>query len=159
MARTQKNSRLDATLAAALIVGAIVLAAVSWWLPSHFRVPLTADARGTVVRIEDAFEGERVALKLDDNSTRYTLSVEEFAQLPDQPEVGDAVGLTYEMSNYRQIRMLEITGADGTDTVVFEQGNPTEGVLYGCQSLAFAAYGIYAAVVALLYRKKAKAAR
>ena len=159
MAQKQNSSRIDFFLALALIVGALVLAGISWWLPSHFQVPLTADARGTIVDISDAFEGERIAIRLEGNSTRYTLTVEEFSQLPVQPEVGDEVGLTYEMSTYRQLRMLEITGEDGADTVIYEQENPLEKVLYGWQLAAFAAYGIYAVVCVVVYRSKKSKSR
>ena len=44
-----EHNRADFHLAMGLIAGALVLAVISWWLPGHFRTPLTADMRGTEI--------------------------------------------------------------------------------------------------------------
>ncbi len=152
---TQKN-RADFRLAVALVLGAVVLAAVSWWLPGHFRTPLTADMRGTVEEVREAFDGYRRALCLEGNSVKYTLPTETFYELDPQPQPGDEVGLTYEVTSVRNIRDLKIFYEDGSSVTLYTSEDPVAKQLFFWQALAFAVYGAYAAVCAAVYRVKTK---
>ena len=60
MAQKTTSSRRDFLLAAALVLGAAVLAAVSFWLPRHFPAPMTADIYGTVEAEQESYAGTRM---------------------------------------------------------------------------------------------------
>ena len=117
--QTFKNTRSDHLLAAALMIGALVLAVVSWQIPNLFFAPMTADMRGIVETVEPAYENTRMAIRLEGNSTRYTIMLEDYATLTQTPQVGDEVGIKYDITSDRLIRMLEIA-ENGEDTVVYE---------------------------------------
>lgn len=152
---TQKN-RADFILAMALILGSLVLAAVSWWLPGHFRTPMTADMRGTVEEVKEAFGGYRLALCLKDNSVKYTLPTETFLAMEPQPEPGDEVGLTYEITSVRDIRDLKIFYDDGTSVTLYTSEDPVTKQLYFWQTVAFAVFGVYATACVGGYLVKTK---
>lgn len=141
---TQKN-RADFILAMALILGSLVLAAVSWWLPGHFRTPMTADMRGTVEAVQEAYNGTRRALCLEGNSVRYTLPAETFLAMEPQPEPGDEVGMTYEITSLREIRDLKIFYDNGTSVTLYTSEDPVAKQLYFWQTIAFVVFGVYAA--------------
>ena len=141
-----KKNRIDFILAMALILGSLVLAAVSWWLPGHFRTPMTADMRGTVEEVKEAFGGYRLALCLEGNSVKYTMPTETFQALDPQPQKGDEVGLTYEITSVRDIRELEIFYDDGTFVTLYSREDTVAKQLYFWQTVAFAVFGVYAAV-------------
>ena len=95
--QTFKNTRSDHLLAAALMIGALVLAVVSWQIPNLFFAPMTADMRGIVETVEPAYENTRMAIRLEGNSTRYTIMLEDYATLTQTPQVGDEVGIKYDI--------------------------------------------------------------
>ena len=103
--QTFKNTRSDHLLAAALMIGALVLAVVSWQIPNLFFAPMTADMRGIVETVEPAYENTRMAIRLEGNSTRYTIMLEDYATLTQTPQVGDEVGIKYDITSDRLIRM------------------------------------------------------
>ena len=105
--QTFKNAPADHLLAAALMIGALVLAVMSWYIPLFF-APMTADMRGIVETVEPAYENTRMAIRLEGNSTRYTIMLEDYATLTQTPQVGDEVGIKYDITSDRLIRMLEI---------------------------------------------------
>ena len=151
-----ENNRADFHLAMGLIAGALVLAVISWWLPGHFRTPLTADMRGTVERVQEAFDGYRLALCLEDNSVKYTLPTETFLAMEPQPQPGDEGGLTYEVTSVRDIRDLKIFYEDGSSVTLYTSEDPVAKQLYFWQAVAFAVYGIYAAFWVGRYTLKKK---
>ncbi len=153
--QTFKNTRSDHLLAAALMIGALVLAVVSWQIPNLFFAPMTADMRGIVETVEPAYENTRMAIRLEGNSTRYTIMLEDYATLTQTPQVGDEVGIKYDITSDRLIRMLEIA-ENGEDTVVYESVNPVARTRATAQLIAFAVYGAFAAVCIALYLKKGK---
>ena len=156
MKKTKKKAGADFRLALALVIGALLLAAVSWWLPGHFRTPLTADMTGTVEKIQEAYNGYRLALCLEDNSVKYTLPTETFLAMEPQPQPGDEVGLTYEVTSLRNIRELKVFHDDGTTDTLYTSEDPVAKQLFFWQALAFAVYGAYAALCAVVYRVKTK---
>ena len=141
--QTFKNTRSDHLLAAALMIGALVLAVVSWQIPNLFFAPMTADMRGIVETVEPAYEN--------------TIMLEDYATLTQTPQVGDEVGIKYDITSDRLIRMLEIA-ENGEDTVVYESVNPVARTRATAQLSAFAVYGAFAAVCIALYLKKGKKA-
>ena len=134
--QTFKNTRSDHLLAAALMIGALVLAVVSWQIPNLFFAPMTADMRGIVETVEPAYENTRMAIRLEGNSTRYTIMLEDYATLTQTPQVGDEVGIKYDITSDRLIRMLEIA-ENGEDTVVYESVNPVARTRATAQLIAF----------------------
>ena len=138
-----------------LMIGALVLAVVSWQIPNLFFAPMTADMRGIVETVEPAYENTRMAIRLEGNSTRYTIMLEDYATLTQTPQVGDEVGIKYDITSDRLIRMLEIA-ENGEDTVVYESVNPVARTRATAQLIAFAVYGAFAAVCIALYLKKGK---
>ena len=116
---------------------------------------MTADMRGIVETVEPAYENTRMAIRLEGNSTRYTIMLEDYATLTQTPQVGDEVGIKYDITSDRLIRMLEIA-ENGEDTVVYESVNPVARTRATAQLIAFAVYGAFAAVCIALYLKKGK---
>ena len=147
----RKNTRADIILSVALILGAIILAVVSWKLPSHIVAPMTADIRGTVEAVEPAYEETRMAIRLKDNSTRFTMPIGTFETLEQKPEMGDQIGLKYELTSYRDIRMLEIEDENGNDVVIYQSENPATARLQHTQNMAFIVFFVYAAACVVLY--------
>ena len=98
-----------------------------------------------------------MAIRLEGNSTRYTIMLEDYATLTQTPQVGDEVGIKYDITSDRLIRMLEIA-ENGEDTVVYESVNPVARTRATAQLIAFAVYGAFAAVCIALYLKKGKKA-
>ena len=154
MKKTKKKAGADFRLARALVIGALLLAAVSWWLPGHFRTPLTADMTGTVEKIQEAYNGYRLALCLEDNSVKYTLPTETFLAMEPQPQPGDEVGLTYEVTSLRNIRELKVLHDDGTTDTLYTSEDPVAKQLYFWQTVAFAVYGVFFALCVWRYCKK-----
>lgn len=157
MTQKTKSSRLDFLLAVALIVGALVLAAVSFWLPRHFLAPMTADIHGTVEEVDEVYAGTRMAIHIEGNDTSYTMLIEDFEALPEQPEVGDFVDIQYMISSERQINVLKVGTRAGDAEVVYHQENYAAQAVRKWQITAFVVYGVYAVICVLLYRKKSGA--
>ena len=154
MAQKTTSSRRDFLLAAALVLGAAVLAAVSFWLPRHFPAPMTADIYGTVEAVQESYAGTRMSIFIAGNDSSYTLLLEEYEALPVKPEVGGYVDLEYDISAERPIRRLEVGDTRQDAQLVFSRENPLGDTLRTWQLAAFGAYGVYVLVCALIYRRK-----
>lgn len=157
MTQQTKNNRADFLLAVALILGALVLAAVSFWLPRHFPAPMTADIHGTVEEVDEVYAGTRMAIHIEGNATSYTMLIEEYEAMPEKPEVGGFVDIQYDISAERQIRILKVGDTSADAEVVYQQENPMALEVRKWQITAFVVYGVYALICVLLYRKKSGA--
>ena len=152
----KKETKNDLIFAIALVVGAIVLAVVSWVLPSAIETPMDATMRGTVEEVYPSYQDTRVSIKLEGNSVKFTMPIDTFKALENPPEIGDYVRMKYELSQYRDIHLLKIQQADGDYLTVLEAPNPALERLYTYQAIAFALYGLYALICVVIFRKKAK---
>lgn len=152
----RKNTRADVIFSAALILGALVLALVSWKLPSLVVAPMTADMRGTVELAEPSYENTRISIKLEDNVTKFTIPIETFEALEVQPEVGDEVRMKYEITSIREIRVLKVADEDGAMVTVYDSENPATARRETLQMLAFAAFGVYAVLCTVVYKVKGR---
>jgi hypothetical protein len=150
------TDRADFILAVALVIGALVLAAFSWWLPSTLNAPMTAQMVGTITDISNVYGNYRVGLTIDDGVSKYTFITEEYEELPVKPEVGEYVALKYEISSMHEVRYLEVRGEDGEKDVLYSTVNPNARVIRNRQLMAFVIFGVYFAVVVGIYLLKTK---
>lgn len=159
MKQERKNTRADILLAVMLILGSLVLAGFSWWLPSTLQSPMTADMVGAVSGMEDMYDGTRVGFTLDDNTTKFTFVRETYEALPRELEMGDNVVLKYEISSLHEVRYLQVTNDDGSADVLYQAEDPTAKIVRNRQITAFVIYGIYAAVCVGVYLIQTKRRR
>lgn len=152
----KKNTRADVIFSAALLLGALVLAVFSWKLPSYIVAPMTADIRGTVELAEPSYENTRISIKLEGNVTKFTMPIKTFEALEMQPKVGDKVGMKYEITSIREIRVLKIEDENGADVVTYQSENPATAQRAEWQCIAFAVFGVYAVLCVLLYKRKTR---
>ena len=156
MEQKKEQKRADFILAIALILGALVLAVISLKLPSHIAAPMTADMDGIVEEVYESYEGTRISIKLQNNSVKFTMPIETFEQLDAVPAVGDNIHMKYELTSYREIRMMEIEDENGKEMKIFEQPNPLLEKLNRMQLTAFAVFGVYMVICFLIHAKKRK---
>lgn len=151
-----KNASLDFHFALWLVCGAIVLAIVSWALPTIAHIPMTADMKGKVSEMYESYVGTRVTFALEDNVVKYTIPLDTFESLDTQPKVGDRIILKYEITSLRNIRMLKLVEDDGTEQLLYQEPNPALNRLYRNQWIAFGVYALFVAGCIVVYRLKKK---
>ncbi len=156
MGQNKEQMRADLIFAIALILGALVLAVISYKLPDYTGAPMTADMDGIIEEVYESYEGTRVSIKLEDNSVKFTLPIETFQRMEILPEVGDAVRMKYELTSYREIRMIVIEEENGKDMKIFEQPNPALERLNRMQLAAFVVFGVYMVLCFVIHGKRTK---
>ena len=152
MKQDGKHVRADFLLALALVLGAVILAAISWKLPHMISAPMTSEMRGAVEEIYESYEHTRVSIKLDNNSVKFTVPIETYYAIEEQPEIGDQARIRYDLTSYREIRELKVQQEDGSFVSVYESKNPKLQEFRTKQALAFAGYGIYMVLCFALHR-------
>ncbi len=146
MKQKEKQIKADLVLAALLILGSLVLAAFSWWLPNTLQGPMTAKITGTITSIEKAYGSYCMAISLDNYTTQYTFLTETYEALEKKPAIGEAAEIKYDITSMHEVRRLEVRRSDGSKEVLYSNVNPMETVIWQRQAAAFAVYGIFAAV-------------
>ena len=87
-----------------------------------------------------------MAICLDDYTTQYTFLSETYDALGTKPAVGEEAVIKYDITSMHEVRRLEVRRSDGSREVLYSDVNPMEQVIFRRQAIAFAAYGIFAAV-------------
>ena len=145
--------RLDFFLALALVIGAVVFAAASLWLPKQFEAPMNAKMDGVVDDVAPGYENTRMTIRLEGNAVRYTMMIEDFEALTEKPEIGDEVILKFDITPDRYLRGITLVN-DGAKNAVYQADNPVAVARERGQILLFVLYGIFAVIAVLVYRAK-----